>query len=309
MEDLEQEQVIIIGGGPAGLTAAIYNARAGLNPLVINGPQPGGQITTTSTLENFPGFPEGIGGFEYIQKVTKQAQKFGARLIYESVESVDFKDSPYRINTGVNQYQTESVIIATGASPSKLGLAKEKELVGNGVSYCATCDGALFRDKEVAVVGGGNVALEEAEFLTKFAKKVHLIHRRDQLRGVEVLQERVQSNSNIEILWDSEVKSLIGDNQLQGLVVENNKTGTTRELKQVRGLFVAIGYIPNTDMLDNNIQLNDQGYIITNSSQETNCEGVFAAGDVQDAEYRQVITASASGAKAAMEVYNYFNDY
>lgn len=301
-DEIKGEKVIIIGGGPAGLTAAIYLARAGLDTSVLIGPEPGGRITTTSSLENYPGFPESVGGFEYIQKVLKQAEQFGAKLKYETVEKVNFEEKPYQVVTATNNYKSSRIIIATGSLAKKLGLEKEKDFVGKGISYCATCDGALFKNKKVAVVGGGNVALEEANFLTRFASKVYLIHRRDEFRGVKILQDRVFNNSDIEILWNSEVRKILGKNQVEGLLIENKEKQVKEKIKDIRGLFIAIGYKPKTELFRDYLELNDKGYIVTNNKQETSKEGIYAAGDVQDSEYRQVVTASASGAKAAMEI-------
>ena len=305
MSERIKKDLVIIGGGPAGLTAAIYAARAGMEPVVINGPEPGGQITTTDELENFPGFPKGIGGFEYMQKVTNQAERFGAELIYEVVENVDFAEKPYIIETDFSFYEAESVIIATGAEPKTLGLEKEDKFRGSGVSYCATCDGAFYKGDEIAVVGGGNVALEEADYLTQFGSKVYLIHRRSEFRGTQILSDRVKNNEKIEILWNNEVEELLGEDQLSGIVVKNNKSGQRKKLANVAGFFVAIGYDPRTGLFENDIQLDQKRYIITNDKQETNKEGIYAAGDVQDSNYRQVITSSAAGAKAAMEVNQY----
>lgn len=306
-DKLQKEKLVIIGGGPAGLTAAIYAARAGLNPLVLMGPEPGGQITLTSELENYPGFPEGINGFELMQKVIEQAEKFEARLAYEAVEEVRFAGKPYQIKTDVAEYQAESVIIATGASPRRLGLKKEEEFIGKGISYCATCDGAFFKDQEVAVVGGGDVALEEANYLSKFCSKVYLIHRRDQFRGTKILGDRAKNNPRIEILWNTEVREILGEERLNGLLVENNKTMEKYELNGVRGLFIAVGYNPNTKLFAGDLELNENGYIITDDQHMTNREGIFAAGDVQDPYYRQVVTSASSGAKAALEAGKYLD--
>jgi thioredoxin reductase (NADPH) len=303
--DIKKEKLIIIGGGPAGLTAAIYSSRAGLEPLVLNGPEPGGQITTTSEVENFPGFPSGISGFDLMQKFTDQAQKFNAHLAFEIVEKVDFSKKPYRIETDISTYEAEAIIIATGASPRKLGLEKENEFIGRGISYCATCDGAFFKDKEIAVIGGGDVALEEAEFLTKFASRLYLIHRRDKFRGTKILADRVKENPKIEILWNSEVREILGKDRLEGVVVENNKTNIIKRLENVRGFFIAVGYDPRTELFKGEIELNEAGYILTNDRQKTNLEGIYAAGDVQDPLYRQVITSAATGAMAAIEADNY----
>ena len=304
-DEIKREEVLIIGGGPAGLSAAIYTARAGLNPLVINGPQPGGQITTTSELENYPGFPKGIGGFDFIQKVTEQAEKFETRFAFEVVENVDFSEKPYVIETDFSTYKADSVIIATGAEPRQLGLDNEEELISNGISYCATCDGAFYKEKEVAVVGGGDVALEEANFLTKFSSKVYLIHRRGEFRGTKLLADRAKNNEKIEILWDTEVKEIIGEDSLEGIEVKNKKTGEITKLEKVKGLFIAIGYKPRTEIFADEIKLDEGNYIVSDQKQQTNKEGVFAAGDVQDSEYRQVVTSAAAGAKAAIEVDRY----
>ncbi|MFW6409758.1 MAG: thioredoxin-disulfide reductase [Halanaerobiales bacterium] len=299
-----KKEVVIIGGGPAGLTAAIYAGRAGLNPLVINGSQPGGQITETSELENYPGFPEGIGGFDIMQKVTQQAEKFNAEMIFEEVDNVKLKDKPYIIETDFSRYEAKSVIIATGATPRQLGLEKENKFRGSGISYCATCDGAFYQGDEVAVVGGGNVALEEAYYLTKHASKVYIIHRRSEFRGTKILADRVKNNDKIEILWNTEVKEIKGEDEFDGLVVINNETDREKDLN-IDGLFLAIGYKPQTELFEGEVKLDEDGYIVTDEKQQTNLEGVFAAGDVQDPHYRQVITAAASGAKAAMEADKY----
>ncbi len=305
MSEDKKRDLIIIGGGPAGLSAAIYAARAGREPLVINGPEPGGQITTTDELENYPGFPDGIGGFDFMQKVTAQAENFDAELVYEVVEKVDFSEKPYVVETDFSSYKAESVIIATGSAPKQIGLEKEDEFRGSGVSYCATCDGAFYKGDEIAVVGGGNVALEEADYLTKFGSKVYLIHRRSEFRGTEILSNRVKNNDKIEILFNNEVKEILGENEVDGLVVENNETGERKELSDVKGFFVAIGYDPRTEIFEGEIELDKKKYIVTNRKQETNKEGIYAAGDVQDPHYRQVITSAAAGAKAAMEVDQY----
>src|SRR6056297_2374869 len=308
-EDIQKEKLIIIGGGPAGLTSAIYSARAGLDPLVINGPEPGGQITLTPDLENYPGFPNGIGGFEVMEKVTEQAQKFGARMEFEIVEQVQFEKKPYIIETDSKKYEAETVIIATGSKARRLGLDREEELTGNGISYCATCDGAFFNDKEVAVVGGGNVAIEEADFLTKFASKVYLIHRRDKLRGDKILADRINKNEKVEILWSTEVKELKGDNSLSGILIENNKNGEVKQIEDVKALFMAVGYNPRTEIFEGQINLDENKYIITDDEQRTNRSGIFAAGDVQEPVFNQVIVAAGTGAKAAMQVDKYLIGY
>src|SRR6056297_27682 len=301
-DNIQKEKLIIIGGGPAGLTSAIYSSRAGLEPLVINGPEPGGQITLTPDLENYPGFPDGIGGFEIMEKITEQAEKFGTRMVFEIVENVQFEEKPYILETDSGKYEAESVIIATGSEAKRLGLYREEELTGNGISYCATCDGAFFKGKEVAVVGGGNVAIEEADFLTKFASKVYLIHRRDKLRGDKILADRINKNEKVEIIWSSEVKELKGEKNLSGIVIENNETNEVTTLENVKGLFMAVGYDPRTEIFKGQIDLDEKNYIITDNNQRTNKEGIFAAGDVQEPEFSQVVVAAGSGAKAAMQV-------
>ena len=303
----QEENLIIIGGGPGGLSASIYAARNGVAPLVLNGPEPGGQITTTSELENYPGFPNPIGGFELTQKMTEQAENFGVRLKYESAEEVDFSGDKFTIKTEMGEYIADSIIIATGAEPKTLGLDKEDSLRGNGVSYCATCDAAFFRDKEVAIVGGGDTALWESTFLAKFASKVYILHRRDKFRGAKILGDRVKAKENIEILWDTEIKNIKGEKNLEGLRIFNNKTDEERDL-DVNGLFVAIGHKPRTECLKGQVELDDYGYIVTNKKQHTNIPGVFACGDVQDPDYRQVVIAAGSGAKAAIEASEYIEE-
>ena len=306
MSEKEVQDLIIIGGGPAGLTAAVYAGRAGLEPLVIQGLEPGGQITTTSELENFPGFPEGIGGFDFGQRLMEQAERFDAQPVYEVVENIDLEQRPFTVKTESSEYRAHTVIYATGAEPKKLGLEKEGQLRANGISYCATCDGAFFKEKEVMVVGGGNVALEEANFLTRFASKVYLVHRRDQFRGTKILGDRVKANDQIEIMWNTEVEELKGEDSLEGVVVRNNETDEVKEM-ELDGLFMAVGYNPRTELVKGQLKLDEKGYVITNSRQETNIEGVYAAGDVQDPHYRQVVTSAASGAKAAMEIDQYLS--
>jgi len=303
----QEENLIIIGGGPGGLSASIYAARNGVAPLVLNGPEPGGQITTTSELENYPGFPEPISGFELTQQMTEQAENFGVRLKYESAENVDFSGDKFTVKTEVGEYIADSIIIATGAEPRTLGLEKEDSMRGNGVSYCATCDAAFFRNKEVAIVGGGDTALWEATFLAKFAAKVYIIHRRDKFRGAKILGDRVKDKENIEILWDTEVENIKGEKKFEGIRIFNNKTDEERDL-DVKGLFVAIGHKPRTECLKGQIELDDYGYILTNKKQHTNISGVFACGDVQDPDYRQVVIAAGSGAKAAIEASEYIEE-
>ncbi|MBN1998058.1 thioredoxin-disulfide reductase [candidate division KSB1 bacterium] len=292
--------VIIIGSGPAGLTAAIYTARANLDPLVISGMEKGGQVTLTDDLENFPGFPDGLGGFELYQSLEKQAKKFGAEILDDVVTQVDLTGNVKVVKTATNEFKAKTVIIATGSTPRKLDVAGEKELTGKGVSYCATCDGFFFKDKHVAVIGGGNSALDEGLFLTRFAKKVTIIHRRDRLRADAILQERAFKHEKIGIVWDTVVDSIVGDDSVKHLVLRNVKTNEKIEFP-VDGVFIFIGHLPNVDLFDDQIKLAPDNTIITDRRTRTNITGVFACGDVQDSIYRQAITAAGSGCQAAME--------
>jgi len=296
----KMRNVIIIGSGPAGLTAAIYAARANLNPLVIAGMERGGQITLTDDLENFPGFPDGIGGFEMYQLFEKQANRFGAEIIYDVVTEVDLTGHVKKVKTAEKEYQAKSVIIATGSTPKRLGVPGEEKLIGKGVSYCATCDGFFFTDKHVVVVGGGNSALDEGLFLTRFAKKVSIIHRRDRLRADAILQERAKKNEKIEFIWDTVVEKINGEDSVKKLTLKNVKTGKTSEFA-VEGVFIFIGHYPNVDLFEGQVVFDENNYIITDRYTKTNVNGVFACGDVQDSIYRQAITSAGTGCQAAME--------
>jgi thioredoxin reductase (NADPH) len=300
-------KTIIIGSGPAGLTAAIYTARASLAPLVIEGEpsstsdQPGGQLMLTTEVENFPGFPEGIMGPELMMNFRAQAERFGAEFITEKVTKVDFSSRPFRVWIRDTEYTAESIIVATGAQSLMLDLPRETELIGHGVSTCATCDGFFFRGQEIAVVGGGDSAIEEATFLTKFASKVHLIVRRDALRASRIMQDRAINNDKIQIHWNTKVTELHGESSLSGLTLADTVTGETRELAAT-GLFIAIGHKPNTGIFQSVLEMADTGYLLTrDGSTFTDIEGIFACGDVQDHVYRQAITAAGSGCMAAID--------
>lgn len=302
-----QHKVIIIGSGPAGLTAAIYTARASLSPLVIEGEpsstsdQPGGQLMLTTEVENFPGFPEGIMGPELMMNFRTQAARFGAEFITEKVTKVDFTSRPFKVWIRDQEHTADSIIVATGAQSLMLNLPRESDLIGHGVSTCATCDGFFFRNHEIAVVGGGDSAIEEAIFLTKFATKVHLIVRREVLRASRIMQERALTNEKIEIHWNSQVTELHGESSLSSVTLKNNADGTSAPLA-VTGLFIAIGHKPNTSIFTGVLDMEESGYLLTREgSTYTNVEGVFAAGDVQDHVYRQAITAAGSGCAAAID--------
>jgi thioredoxin reductase (NADPH) len=303
----EVRNVVIIGSGPAGLTAAVYTARADLAPLVIEGEpsstsdQPGGQLMLTTEVENFPGFPEGIMGPELMGRMREQAQRFGAEMLTEKVTAVDFSERPFRVQVRDTTYLAHAVIVSTGAQSLMLGLEAEHRLIGHGLSTCATCDGFFFRGQQIAVVGGGDSAVEEALFLTKFAETVTIVHRRDALRASKIMQQRAMDHPKIRFAWNSQVVDLLGDTALQGAVLRNVQTGEESTLA-VTGLFVAIGHRPNTDLFKGQLDMDDLGYLVTAAgSSATNIDGVFACGDVQDHTYRQAITAAGSGCMAAID--------
>ncbi len=296
------ENVIIVGSGPAGLTAAIYSARANLSPFMIEGEEVGGQLMTTTEVENYPGFTKGIMGPELMTIMREQAARFGTRFLSKNVTKVDFSNRPFKIWVGSDLFESRAVIISTGASAKYLGLANERRLLGRGVSACATCDGAFFRNQKVAVVGGGDTAMEEANFLTKFASKVVVIHRRDHFRASKIMAERVLNNPKIEVMWDSEIADVVGDDGVTGVKVKNLKSGELRDVP-LEGVFIAIGHKPNTEVFKGQIALDETGYIVTEGkSTYTSVPGVFAAGDVQDHVYRQAVTAAGTGCMAAIDV-------
>ncbi len=308
MAEQKVEKVIIIGSGPAGLTAAVYTARALLNPLMIEGEEPGGQLMITTDVENYPGFSEGVTGPELMDDMRKQAARFGTRFITRNVTKVEFSGHPFKVWVGNDLHLASSVIISTGASAKYLGLPSEKAFYNKGVSACATCDGAFFKNVEVAVAGGGDTAMEEATFLTRFASKVYIIHRRDTFRASKFMVDKALKNPKIEPLWDTVVEEIVGDKFVTGLKLKNLKTGQVTE-KPIGGLFVAIGHKPNTELFRGILELDETGYIITRShSSYTSIAGVFAAGDVQDHVYRQAITAAGTGCMAAIDAERWLED-
>ena len=305
------EDVVIIGSGAAGLTAAIYASRANLEPVVISGALPGGLLTQTTDVENYPGFPEAINGFELMDKFRKQAERFGTRFISDKVVKADLQDGgPHKLTLGSGDViETKALIIATGASPRWLGLESEQRLKNKGVSACATCDGAFYRGVPVVVVGGGDTAMEEALFLTKFTSKVTLIHRRDEFRASKIMGDRVLNNDKIEILWDSVVTEVLGDSEVEGVKVENLKTGKTTQV-ECKGYFAALGHVPNTLEFKDVIDMNEAGFIeLKNNSSYTNIDGVFAAGDCADHVYRQAITAAGMGCRAAIDAERWLGNH
>jgi len=301
-QDMEEkaEKLVIIGSGPAGLTAAIYGCRADLEPLVFMGTKYGGQLMLTSEVENFPGFPDPVLGPDLIARMKSQAERLGARLLQEDVVRVNFKTYPFEVYTDSGVTRALAVILATGANPRRLNLQSEMRLMGKGVSNCAVCDGFFFRGKKVAVVGGGDTAMEEATFLTKFASQVQVIHRRDELRASAALRKEASTNPKISFIWDTAVTDVLGDGRVQGVRIKNLKTGMESEL-QLDGLFVAIGYDPNTEIFRGQVELDPKGYVAVKNGTESSVPGVFVAGEVRDFRYRQAITAAADGCKALLD--------
>ena len=300
-------RIIIIGSGPAGFTAALYAARANLHPLVIAGSQYGGQLMLTTDVENYPGFEDGIQGPELMEKMKKQAEKFGAKIIFDDVINVNFLTRPFIINTDNKQYEADAVIISTGAAAKWLDIKSEIKFKGKGVSTCATCDGFFFKGKNVVVVGGGDSAMEESLFLSRLGNKVTIIHRRNNLRASKIMQERVFKNKQINFVWDSVIDEILGQDKVTGIKIKNIKTKEITEMP-CDGIFVAIGHKPATDIFKGQITLNEKGYVVTKNSTQTNIAGIFVAGDVQDYKYRQAITAAADGCKAAMDLEKYIEN-
>ena len=298
--DEKSEKLVIIGSGPAGLTAAIYGSRADLQPLVFMGTKYGGQLMLTSEVENFPGFTDPVLGPDLIGRMKAQAERLGARLVQEDVVKVDFRTYPFEIHTDSGVTKALSVVVATGANPRRLNLQSEMRLMGKGVSNCAVCDGFFFRGKKVAVVGGGDTAMEEATFLTKFASSVQVIHRRDELRASAAMQKEAKENPKISFIWDTAVTEVLGEGKVQGVKLRNLKTGTDSTLP-VDGLFVAIGYDPNTELFRGQLELDAKGYLVVRNETESSVPGVFVAGDVHDFRYRQAITAAADGCRALLD--------
>ena len=297
---MQKEKVIIIGSGPAGLTAALYTARANLKPLVISGNQLGGQISITNEVENYPGFPEGSSGPELVELMQKQAERFGARVLIDEVTEVDFKEgSPFHIKTHGDEFEADAVIVTVGASPNRLGVPGEEELIGRGVSFCATCDGFFFRDKDVLVVGGGDSAIEEALYLTRFVNRVRVIHRRDELRAGEALKRRAFENEKIEFVWDSVLEEIRGDGKVESALVRNVKKDEAVTL-DTDGVFIFIGHLPNSSFFKEQLELDKNGYLITDDRMMTSVPGVFAAGEIQDSVFRQITTSVGQGAAAGM---------
>lgn len=299
-------KVLILGSGPAGLAAALYAARAELQPVVLTGMELGGQVSLTYTVENYPGFPDGVGGQEMVEKFQKQAERFGARIEYDTAVEVNLSQRPFRVKTYNNTYLAEALIITTGATPRHLNIPGEIELTGRGVSYCATCDGYFFKDKDVVVVGGGDSALEESLFLTRYASSVTIVHRRDELRAGAVLQSRALSNPKIKFIWDTVIEEVNGTDAVKTVCLKNLKTGQVRELA-TDGVFIFIGHTPNTQLFKGQLEMDEGGYLVTDKLMRTNIPGVFAGGEVADPHYRQVITSAGMGAAAAIQA-NHFLD-
>lgn len=302
-----EQRVLILGSGPAGNTAALYTARGGVDTRVIAGYQAGGQLMLTTGVENYPGFPEGVQGPELMDLMRRQAERFGARYVDRDAVEVDFSRSPFRVRTDQEEYQAEAVIVATGASAKWLGLESEQRLRGHGVSSCATCDGFFFKDQDVVVVGGGDTACEEALFLTRFCRRVTIVHRRDRFRASQIMQDRVFGHPKIDIAWNAVVREVLGEDRVEGVVLYHKDREVT-SIFECQGVFVAIGHKPNTDFLRGHLELDEKGYIVPRDGSRSNVEGVFVAGDVVDSVYRQAITAAGMGCRAALDALRYLED-
>lgn len=305
--DEKKVKVLVIGSGPAGLSAALYAARADLQPVVLTGMEMGGQVSLTHTVENYPGFPDGVGGAELVGLFQKQAEKFGAQIEFDSAAEVDLSQQPFRVKTYNTTYLTDALIITTGAASTHLNVSGETELTGRGVSYCATCDGWFFKEKDVVVVGGGDSALEEGLFLTRYANSVKIVHRRDQLRASAVLQERARANPKVSFIWDSVIKQIAGNGVVNAVHLMNTKTGELSE-QATDGVFIFIGHTPNTQLFKGQLEMDEQNYIKVNHLMRTSVPGVFAAGEVADPHFRQVITSAGMGAAAAMQAIHYIDN-
>ena len=300
-------QCLILGAGPAGLSAALYAARANLHPVVLSGMELGGQISKTDTVDNYPGFPEGIEGPELVSLFQKQAERFGTEIVFDSATAVDLSERPFKITTYGGEYLAESLIITTGASVRELGVPGENEFTGRGVSYCGTCDGHFFKEKDIVVVGGGDSALKEGIFLTRFAKSVTIVHRRGELRAGYYLANKAKENPKINFVWDTVVTEIIGDNTVNSVRLKNKKTGK-EEVRSIDGVFIFIGHIPNTDLFKDQLDTDEQGYLIIDEKMHTNKPGVFAAGEVGDPHFQQVVISAGMGAAAAMEVVEFLEE-
>lgn len=304
----ERVKILVIGSGPAGFSAALYAARAELKPVVLTGMELGGQVSLTYMVENYPGFPEGVGGTQLVELFQKQAEHFGARVEFDTATEVDFSRRPFRVQTYNGEYLADALILSTGATPIHLNIPGETELIGRGVSYCATCDGWFFREKDVVVVGGGDSALEEGLFLTRYAKSVTIVHRRDALRAGAILQKRAMENPKVKFLWNSVVTEILGDQAVRAILVQNTLTGEKSE-HPTDGVFIFIGHQPNTQLFEGSLELDERGYLVTDKLMHTSLPGVFAAGEVADPTFRQVITSAGMGAAAAMQAIHFLEEH
>ena len=304
----ERVKVLIIGSGPAGLSAALYAARAEMNPVVLTGMELGGQVSLTFTVENYPGFPDGVGGTQLVELFQKQAERFGARVEFDTATEVDLSQRPFRVRTYNGEYLADTMIVSTGATPIHLNVPGETELTGRGVSYCATCDGWFFKDKDVVVVGGGDSALEEGIFLTRYAKSVSIVHRRDALRAGAILQKRAMENPKINFIWNTMITEVKGDQAVRAVHLKNVATGEESDFP-VDGVFIFIGHNPNTQLFENQLELDERGYLVTDHLMNTNVPGVFAGGEAADPNFRQVITSAGMGAAAAMQAIHFLQEH